>query len=665
MIRRDQMTAHTESVTPRATSRLKYFTLFSWLHMLSVTWPFFNADPPAGLDLVTVFNLAVWLSYSLLYLVPGLLPASLLRAAQQRESIVTVILAVAGTTACILLVRADSTIYDLYRFHFNGFVVNLLLTPGGMASLGGSAETYLGMIGVALAHTAVQLLMWFVAGIRVVHLRLPLRWTPILLAVGALAVGERLIHGYADLRNEARVLTQARTYPLYQRTTFRGMAKKLGVVPAARPETMVAEVSGNELAYPSSPIAFSAVEDPPNIVLLVAESLRWDRLTPEVMPHTWALAGQSLHFLNHYSSGNGTREGMFGLFYGLYGSYWSSFLHGRKGPLLMDRLQSLGYQFNLRTSARFSYPEFDQTLFARIPLANLHEASPESAPWQRDEDNASALISFFRERDPSRPFMGLLFLESTHARYDFPTDAAIAQPYLASVDYSSMTRESLRPQIDQLFNRYTNAAHWVDRQIGRIHEALQAEGLLGNTILIVTGDHGEEFMEKGFWGHNSSFVDEQVRTPLVIRLPGAGHRRISALTSHLDVPTTLLQRLGAPADATAYALGDNLLDLPPSRQVVTSDWQSIGLINSDFKYRIAYDNRGADGWLPTAADDGELPPSTARGLLEQHRSAILEVMRNTTRFTRRNTAAIPAERKNTVTALQPSARELTVLTTGG
>ena len=88
----------------------------------------------------------------------------------------------------------------------------------------------------------------------------------------------------------------------------------------------------------------------------------------------------------------------------------------------------------------------DRTLFAHIPLEQLHEEPESKDPWQRDLDNASALIGFLQKRDPGRPFMSFFFFESTHARYFFPDAAIIARPYLENVNYSTMTRASLAPR---------------------------------------------------------------------------------------------------------------------------------------------------------------------------------------------------------------------------
>jgi uncharacterized protein len=613
-------------------SRLWVFVALSWLHMLSVTRGYFHEGVPVfGVGIAPGFHLLVWLTYSLLYLVPAIACVMLMRRLLPRRRVATAIVAVVATTLCIIFIRVDSAIYDLYQFHFNGFVVNLLLTPGGIDSLGGGSETYLFAAGVMIGHLLAQALFWWISGkCGAACRRIP--WRPVFVLLVLAMLGERVMYGLADVRNDGTILNAAKVYPYYSRVTFRSAAAKLGIEPVKRSEGVAVEAGNVKVRYPIAAMTYSKVDNPPNIMIFVAESLRWDRLTDATMLNVSHLANRGLNFNRHYSSGNGTREGLFGLFYGLYGSYWKSFLYAQRSPLLMDRLQELGYQFDLRTSARFSYPEFDKTIFAKIPAADLRESDPSLEPWQMDERNATALIDFLGKRDTSRPFMSFFFLESTHARYSFPDSSIIARPYLQDFNYATATRESLTPKIDQLLNRYTNAAHWIDKQIGRVLDEMEKRGLLENTIVIITGDHGEEFMEKGSWGHNSSFVEEQIRTPLVVWLPGTPHQTIDGITSHLDIGTTLLQRLGAEGDVTNYSSGRNLLDRSPRDFTVSSDWHSIAFISDSMKYRIPYTNQGMEQWSPTDTGDAPLASDAATALLDRNRQLILQAVRECSRF---------------------------------
>ena len=604
---------------------LWFFTLFTIAHMLYTSWGFFQHGINMGAG-GKLFNALTWVSYSAVYVFISLIIVFLLARFNRLK--LCMISAVVLSSIVLLLVQADLMIYDLYNFHFNGFVWNLVTTKGGMDSLGGDSNTYIA-VAVSVAMTiALQALAWLASTKLARTASIP-KWRYMAALLIPMMLGERMLYGIADVQNNAAILDSAYSYPFYKKVTFRSFAEKLGYKAERSSHNKIA-VNNGRLQYPLAPVQFSNVKAPPNIIILTAESLRWDRLTPEIMPNTYALAQKGLWFKQHYSSGNGTREGLFGMFYGLYGSYWSSFLHAQQSPLLMDRLQALNYQLDIRTSAKFSYPEFNKTLFAKVPLNQLHEASDSLKPWQRDELNATQLIDAIAKRDKTKPFMSFFFFESTHARYEFPESSIIATPYLKDVNYWGMSRESLKPQIGELKNRYTNAAHWVDVQMGRVVASLEQQGMLDNTIIIITGDHGEEFMEKGFWGHNSSFVEEQTHTPFVMWVPGISHKEINRLTSHLDVSATLLPLLGAPKDVNSYGLGANLLENSVRKFIVVSDWHSISVLTDDMKYRIPYLSKGFDHWQPTDAQDKPLPAGT--NVLANNQASILQSIKNTSQF---------------------------------
>ena len=608
------------------------FALFTIFHMLTVTWGFMQQSTLSfSMQYSLLFNVLVWLGYSAIYVLAVLIPIYLLARLLTLNSLFIAFLAIILSSLVLLFVRADLMIYDLYHFHFNGFIWNLVTTKGGMSSLGGGAETDLAVATSALITTAIQCAVWFLSHKLTKHSVVNVRGKMLAWLFIPIVVSQGIMYGFSHAKNDGLILSSAENYPFYKKITFRGLAEKLGVKVVRTNESKLS-IDTSRLQYPLKAMQYSAVERPPNIVILATESLRWDRLTPEIMPNTWKLAQKGQFFKQHYSSGNGTREGLFGLFYGLYGSYWNSFLYAQKSPLFMDRLQMLDYQLDLRTSARFSYPEFNKTLFAKVPLVQLHEEPESKAAWERDRDNASGLIAFIEKRNPEKPFMSFFFFESTHARYDFPESSVIATPYLKDVNYWGMSRKSLAPKIGELKNRYTNAAHWVDAQMGRIYESLEKQGLLENTIIIVTGDHGEEFMEKGFWGHNSSFVEEQTHVPMVMWVPNLPHQEVTRVTSHLDVGTTLLQQLGAPIDTHNYSLGTNMLNDSARKFIVVSDWHSISVLTDDMKYRIPYASKGFEHWQPTGPKDEVLSGEQTQALMAKNQMLIIEAIKNSSQF---------------------------------
>src|SRR6185436_19048529 len=85
-----------------------------------------------------------------------------------------------------------------------------------------------------------------------------------------------------------------------------------------------------------------------------------------------------------------------------------------------------------------------------------------------------------------------------------------------------------------------------DDRVGELLEALRARGLLENTLVVVTSDHGEEFREHGGFGHGQSLHGELLHVPLLMRLPGrlAAGTRLARGVSGLDVMPTILDIAG-------------------------------------------------------------------------------------------------------------------------
>ena len=142
---------------------------------------------------------------------------------------------------------------------------------------------------------------------------------------------------------------------------------------------------------------------------------------------------------------------------------------------------------------------------------------------------------------------------------------------------------------------------------------------LENTIVLVTGDHGEEFFENGFWGHHSNFSQEQVAVPFVLRGPGISPGMENRPTSHIDLPRTLMELLGiSPEMAPRYTLGENLLRLPANRKIVSSSWSSLAMQISDTETMVlsAYSDDipirayGRD-WQPLKDENAVLREKTA------------------------------------------------------
>lgn len=619
----------------------RFFAL-SWL-LIAFHVTTFTSIGQYGTPATALWTFATTATYSAFYLLPALLLGYMARGLIGRFSpvrgggyVAVILIALTGLTHALLF--ADRMIHSMYGFHINGFVLDLVLAPGGIASLGASASTQITAGLIVAGLVLIQAVAYYFAVTRETTQRpqereekaLPgWRWRWLIIALVLATVGERVAFAYSTATNYQPILFASERYPFYLPLSMRKVAKALGIKEQPRGEGSI-DVAKGSLDYPLSPLVIDKPAHSPNIVWLVAESLRFDMLDPKIMPHTWQFSGQAMRLEKHYSGGNLTQMGVFSMFYGLYSPYWFPMLDNRRSPVLMDVMQEENYQFGLYTSQRFTFPAFDKTVFAKMNPADLHERQGGADPWKRDEVNISEMLDFIDKRDTNRPFMTYMFFEATHANYDFPPESAIAKPYLEDLNYLTA---DFKGQISEIKNRYINAANSVDMQIGRVIDHLREKRLLDNTIVIVLGDHGEEFMERGRWGHSAEFNRFQTSTPAVVYVPGQKPRVITGITSHLDIPATLMPLLGVRNPASDYSLGKNLLDPAFHRDyAVAGDWNRVAYLGEDFKIAFPVNTAGAVKSEATDGDDRPLKDHTDAKVAI--RPVMVEMMKNLTRFTK-------------------------------
>lgn len=618
-------------------SLLRHFFLINYLLALAITMPTvdFSEASSAGPQL---FLLLAALCYGVIYLLP---PALLTGLAAKlghwgKNAQVPTLwwpvysMAVLSSSTTQLFLYANAKIHALYGMYFNGFILNLLVTPGGIESLGGSSASSAGFVVVACGFVAIEAIL--LAAMLALHkrttwVRLPNRFYRWSLATWALlALGLHAYYAF-DAYTSARLSALAESIPFFQPVTAKTLLARLGI--EGNPHRNLA-IQG-KLNYPMHPLAFRPPTHPYNIVWLVSESWRADTLNREIMPNTWRFAQGARRYTHNYSGGNGTRMGVFSMFMGMPGNYWFPFLRERRGAAIIDVLQQQGYQMGLYTSAHFSYPEFDKTIFSGMPASVLHEQA-HGQGWERDRDNVSDMLRFIDRREKTRPFFSFMFFESPHARYYFPPESVIRSPYRDDINYATLNKETLAKDITGIRNRYLNSVHHLDREFGRVFDYLRENRLLDSTVVVLVGDHGEEFMEHGFWGHNSTFVDEQIRTPLVLHVPGAKPLVSNQMTSHMDIVPTLMPLLGVSNPAGDFALGYNLLGDTQRDHAYVSDWNRLVYIDNEVKITQSVNIKSYTGIQTSSAHDLPLVSTLSQQLIQRKQPALMQLMHDMGRF---------------------------------
>lgn len=580
------------------------------------------------------YMIITFLLYGFYYLLPAIAITYLIKFINHRLKpnalVPTYIVAIVTGSITTLLLYANAKVFALYGMFFNGFILNLVMTPGGIESLGGSSASDLGFALIVLGFICLQLLLLWISNrfyqkTSNLVFHFPIRFFSIFVVLVTI-----LVHmGFAlDSYTTNKLNVVAESIPFYQTVSARGLFKKLGF--AERRETKL-KVKG-KLNYPLKPLQFNRPAKPYNIIWLASESWRADTLDEKIMPNTWQFAANAARYTRNYSGGNGTRMGIFSMFMGIPGNYWFPFLESRRGAAIVNVLQQEQYQMSFYTSAKFSYPEFDKTIFSQVPSEQLHEIKNPTSGWESDRDNVTSLLSFIDKRDSNKPFFTFMFFESPHARYYFPPESVIAKPYRDDVNYASLSKEALRQDIVPIKNRYINSVHHLDMQFGRIFDYLKQHQLLDNTVVVLLGDHGEEFMEHGFWGHNSTFVDQQVRTPLVIYTPKMKALVSDQMTSHMDVVPTLMPLLGVTNPSSDYATGYNLLAGEKRTHTYISDWDKVTYVDNDVKITQPVNGKSFMMMKTTKGNDEPLNNDEQKVMLQKKQSALVQLVQDLGKF---------------------------------
>lgn len=169
---------------------------------------------------------------------------------------------------------------------------------------------------------------------------------------------------------------------------------------------------------------------------------------------------------------------------------------------------------------------------------------------------ATEWLEAWRERGRTRPFFVFVHMWDVHRDYHPPApyDTLFDPDYQGEVDGSA---EQITPEMDPADLRHAVALYdgeirYADEHIGKMLDVLSRLGELDNTIVAVTGDHGEEFLEHGSQGHRETLYEEVLRVPMIVRFPERVARgvRVSSPVSLMDLGPALLALAGVEAPAS-------------------------------------------------------------------------------------------------------------------
>ncbi|HVN89228.1 MAG TPA: sulfatase [Candidatus Binataceae bacterium] len=349
-----------------------------------------------------------------------------------------------------------------------------------------------------------------------------------------------------------------------------------GSIPSAYFEDFHPAVQPKDVARDK---AFSALPrvpasgKPMNVILFVMESVGAKNLQLTGAPYPDSpvmeqLAAHGIVYDNTYVSQPFSSAAMAGMFASLYPDHdWKTLPRQEptiRVPGLPAVLKAHGYQ---SAFVHGGLIDFDGNL-SFLENAGFDDviARSEDDIRPRDGELVPATFNWIRHHQ-DHPFFVAIWTRDTH------------NPYLSPNDHK-YTDERVR-------NRYLNSIAWTDQVIGQLTEELKREGLVDNTLLVITGDHGEAFEEHGQSVHNFSVYNEEVRIPLMFVNPALIPNRIDRhdLARQLDIAPTILDVLGI--DQPAAWQGTSLFAAKrPTRAYLFSiagDFR-LGLAEGDYVY---------------------------------------------------------------------------------
>ncbi len=323
----------------------------------------------------------------------------------------------------------------------------------------------------------------------------------------------------------------------------------------------------------------------PNIVLLGVDSLLADHMScygyqRQTTPHIDRFAEGGALFEKTYSAHIPTTSAYASMLTGLdaFGTQVVALRH--KGGLredvqtLPEILREHGYAttcvgFTGNPSSRgfdkyIEYPSWGSWNEGRSPKAqNLNDvAIPE---LDRLAKRRGPFFLFLRHMDPHAPYLPPEPYERMfyHGDECDPKNRSM-DPVMAFKPFCDFFKSWMPPGItdkDYVIAQYDGAVAYMDACIQTIFNALEAHGIMDETIVILNGDHGETLYDHECWFDHHGLYDVTLHVPLIIRYPGrvpAGSR-VSGYNQHKDLVPTIMDLAGI--ETGIYFDGDSLMSL--------------------------------------------------------------------------------------------------------
>ncbi|MBV1901483.1 MAG: sulfatase-like hydrolase/transferase [Kordiimonadaceae bacterium] len=478
-------------------------------------------------------------------------------------------------TATVLVLVVEILIQQTFGLHLNLFILSLVLQPDASGHIGVSLPL------LALAALGGSAIAFFTA-IKIngtgptINLR---KATGLVLAVGCAA---QVGHAVLYFEGKATVMAMRRSLPFFYAPHPYHIKTALTPILGSNGENpFAAQPPAKTVAIPRAPLpTFNSHK---NILLIVTDSLRSTdiaknpALTPNIVK--WAKIGWLN--LDHYSVSNCTHFSMYSLLTGVLPSNFSREVERKQSAGMFPAFEANGYKTSTSEAASLDWYGLPQAIFPESTHRTIEDLDDAGLADQNVTENTVDILE--KAHNQNTPFFHLAYYFGTH----FPYSGTLSTGTLST---DIVTGSNKAHQI------YLATIRRFDTQFGHLMASLEAKGLLRDTLVIPTSDHGDEIGENGVIGHASKLTDAQVRVPLLVI--GAGQEKPPSVQSHTDLLpylTTLLsgEKSNKP-DNAPIVLANCSYEYP----------DGFALIDEKGRFEFSYD----DGYLtPMLSPNGAIP----------------------------------------------------------
>lgn len=365
------------------------------------------------------------------------------------------------------------------------------------------------------------------------------------------------------------------------------------------------------------------IESKPNVFLILLESVSSDHagfagyFRSDITPNIDALAHDSMVFVNAYAPSNHSNYAQTSIQSSQYPrrtrrlDFFRTI--GYPKTTLFDVLGYYGYETAVMSSQNENWQGMERFLthhskidfFFHSPSALGNNIGMEMK--LDDAVTRKRAERYIRERKAGRPLFMYMNFQRTHFPYDLSESEHPVRPYRPDeIDFRYTFFSYPVDKVDIVRNRYDNALHYVDHQVGQFIRFLKDQGLYEDAIIVLAPDHGEAFYEHGYPTHGTSLFDDQLKTFMLIKAPGQKVKgREEGAVSLIDIPPTVLGLLGLRPHPNFQGY-DVLGGVPGKRRIYATAQGAIpadGVI--DYPWKFIYSAKEGKVLLNVAMDPEE------------------------------------------------------------